>query len=435
MTLRQKYLVYLAVIHAIFLTASALFLRDHRPWLFAVEALFLVSGVVGWRLVRQLTEPLEFVRAGVELMDAADFTASFREVGRPEIDRLIRLYNRMVQHLREERIQGQEQEQLLRRILEISPSGMVSLDLEGLVHQVNPAAERLLGESRDHLIGRSLKDLDETLGPRLAALEENETRVLTVGGRRRVRCRRMSFMDRGFARPFLLLDEMTRELHESEKSAYEKLIRVMSHEINNTSGAVISLLESCLNYRDQLDEEHRDDYSNGLSVAMARTQHMNDFMRAFADVVRLPPPRRTLQDIDTLLENIHRLMLPQFEQRRIRWNWEKSDRFPRVLMDASQMEQALLNVVKNAMEAVGEDGEIVVRSVHTARERPRLEIEDNGGGIPPDVEQRLFTSFFTNKKTGQGIGLTLVQEILLGHGFEFRLENVAAGRARFTIEM
>ena len=113
---------------------------------------------------------------------------------------------------------------------------------------------------------------------------------VTIGGRRKVRCRRLSFMDRGFPRTCLMLEELTKELHASEKAAYEKLIRTMSHEVNNTSGAVISLLESCLVYGQQIGERDRADFESGIGVAAARTRHMNEFMKSFADVVRLAGP-------------------------------------------------------------------------------------------------------------------------------------------------
>lgn len=116
---------------------------------------------------------------------------------------------------------------------------------------------------------------------------------MALQGPRRVRCQKLGFLDRGFTRHCLLLDEMTAELRRSEKSAYERLIRIMAHEVNNTSGSVSSLLESCHHYAAQVKAGfRRADFVGALDVASSRLTHMSAFMNQFADVVRLPPPRR-----------------------------------------------------------------------------------------------------------------------------------------------
>jgi hypothetical protein len=99
------------------------------------------------------------------------------------------------------------------------------------------------------------------------------------------------FLDRGFHRHFVLMEELTEELRQSEKAAYEKLIRLMSHEVNNSVASANSLLHSCLNYKDQLEVEDREDYEVALAVVISRTEQLNAFMKSFADVVRLLKPQ------------------------------------------------------------------------------------------------------------------------------------------------
>src|SRR6185503_14169136 len=123
---------------------------------------------------------------------------------------------------------------------------------------------------------------------------------------------------------------------------------------------------------------------------------------------------------------------PECERLRIAWHWRVEDGVQPVRMDRGQMEQALVNIVRNAIDAIGADGDITV-SLAMEHGMPVLLIEDSGGGIPPEVAPRLFTSFFSSKPNGQGIGLTLVQEILIAHGFDYSLETVAPGRAGFRI--
>jgi signal transduction histidine kinase len=214
--------------------------------------------------------------------------------------------------------------------------------------------------------------------------------------------------------------------------AYEKLIRMMSHEVNNTAGAVTSLLDSCLAYQQQIDPADRSDFTEALSVAIARTGRMNRFMQEFAEVVRLPAPRRLPCDVARLVEEIGRLFEEESRVRHVRWSWEIEHGLPPVRLDAGQIEQALINICKNGLEAIGEDGTLAVR-LALDRGIPRLTITDDGGGISAEAREQLFTPFFTSKENGQGLGLTMVQEILLAHGFDFSLESNEDGFTSFTI--
>jgi len=431
-SLKARFLLYLALVHLVFGAVAWMLLREQRLWLLLVEAFFIVSFVFGWRLMRRLNEPADMLRTGVELLASGDLMSRFRETREPEVNRLIRLYNQMVDHLRDERAANQEQDSLLRRLIALTPSGVIQLDYDGRIQSINPGACDLLGVSEDAARGQRLAWLGDALAGELEELGEGESRLVTMGGRRKVRCRRLSFMDRGFSRTCLMLEELTKELHASEKAAYDKLIRTMSHEVNNTSGAVISLLESCLAYAARIDPRDREDFESGMGVAIARTRHMNQFMKSFADVVRLPSPNRRPASVEEVVKDVARLFEPELQRCRIEWRARFDPSVRPVRMDRAQVEQALINVVRNAVDAVGADGDISA-TLTMEPDVPVLVIEDSGGGIPAEVAPRLFTSFYSTKPNGQGIGLTLVQEILIAHGFDYRLETVAPGRAGFRI--
>ena len=135
----------------------------------------------------------------------------------------------------------------------------------------------------------------------------------------------------------------------------------MSHEVNNSVGASNSLLNSCLNYARELPREHRSDFAAALSIAIARTDQLNAFMRSFADVIRLPAPARVPCEVREVMAGVERLVRPQCAERRVEWRWEIEEEPGRVSMDRAQMEQVFLNVTKNALEAIGADGTITVR--------------------------------------------------------------------------
>jgi signal transduction histidine kinase len=312
---------------------------------------------------------------------------------------------------------------------------VITLDVDGRVDTVNPAAEALLNVRADAMVGRPLAELGTSFAGQLARIPRDESRMLTLRGRRRVRCQAATFMDRGFPRRFLLLDELTDELHRTEKHAYEKLIRMMSHEVNNTSGAVQSLLQSCLVYARQLADGDREDFARALEVAIQRTAHLDEFMRGFASVVRLPRPRPQPSNPWEIAAQVGLLFRDRCKAGNITWREEIEPDPPQVDCDPVQLEQVLVNVVKNAVEAIqagGKPGEIVIRGGRQGH-RSFLSVVDSGPGFSPEVQAQLFTPFYTTRDKGQGIGLTMVQEILLAHGFDFTLENRDGGGAEFAI--
>jgi two-component system, NtrC family, nitrogen regulation sensor histidine kinase NtrY len=433
-SLRARTVAYLVILHAIFAGLSVFLFLKNPFWLLAVELVFAISLAVGIRLARQTFRNLGFAAEGLRLIRDEEFTSRFIEVGQPEIDELIGVYNRMVDHLRNERVRLAEQHHFLSQVLHVSPSGIVILDFDQCVATMNPAAERLLETAAADIVGRRLDALNSPLAAALDALAPGDARVVGLRGARRVKCQHGTFLDRGFVRSFLLVEELTEELRQFERAAYEKLIRVMSHEVNNTVAASNSLLHSSLNYAGQLEGASRHDFTDAIGIVIERTEQLDAFMSGFADVFRLPPPLVQPTDLVAVLEGIVRLLSAKPDAAGIVWRWDLDQRSVCVPMDRGQMEQALLNIVKNAVEAIDGEGTITLR-VSSQSGRTVLAIEDSGSGISSEAQANLFTPFFSTKPHGQGIGLTLVQEILAGHGFDYTLERTVEGTTRFTVLM
>jgi two-component system nitrogen regulation sensor histidine kinase NtrY len=428
---QRRLAAYLLGVHALFalLAASILLapraVTGNRWWVVGAEVVLVGSLVAGARLLRALMAPLETLAQGAQLLQEADLGTRLVPVGRSEVDALVGVYNAMADRLRDERTRGEERHHLLTQLLAASPSAVVFLDLQGRIDFANDAAQRWLGRVK----GEKVEALEGAVGRALAALQPGQVEVVVLPGGGRLRCRRGSFMDRGAARAFFQIEELTEELRQAEKAAYEKLIRLMAHEVNNSVGASNSLLNSCLNYASYLPDEHRADFRMALEVVVGRTQQLSTLMRGFAEVVRLPTPQKVPCDLVALVEHVAVLMRQGCKERRIEWRQELEPRPPLVALDRIQMEQVLVNVVKNAMEAIGDSGVITVRLGRRGA-RLALVVEDSGPGLSGEARRQLFTPFFTTKEQGQGIGLTLVQQILGAHHFDFALESPPT---RFTI--
>ena len=406
----------------------------------AIALLFFV--LPGWlrpsvrrdalRTARVERGPVEAVLRASGIEDQ-DFGSSFREPGQPEMDALIRVCNRMIARLREERLRQQEQHFLLERVLEASPAGFLVLDFEGRVSLLNRHASRLIGLGGEAVRGRSLAEIPGNLPAALAALASGDSAVVASPDGRRLKISRAEFFDRGFARGLFVIAELTEELRASERAAYGKLIRTMSHEVNNAVGAVGSLLDSMRSYGPQLQESDRADHEEAITVAAKRLENLRRFMSGFADVARLPVPDLRPHDLHRLVDEPLVLLRPQLQERRIEVSWTSDPDLPPVAIDRNQIEQALVNVLQNAMEAIGRDGRIEVTLVNAGGSGPTLRIHDSGAGIPSEARPLLFTPFYSSKRDGRGIGLTLVREILAQHRFPFGLGNEPGGGATFSI--
>lgn len=432
MTLRRKFVLYLLWTHLVFAAVITYLLWDHRVWLLAVEGFFLLSFVAAIKIFRGLFQPLELIASGIEFMKDGDFTTRIRELGQPEMDSLINVYNRMIDHLLAERVKIQEQHYFLEKILNVTPSAIVTLDYDENISFVNPAAESLMQVSFNELSGKKLAELKIPLAGALNELALGQSAIVSLRGIRKAKCYKSHFLDSGHPRTFYMIEELTEEFRKTEKAAYEKLIRMLSHEVNNSLGAANSLLHSCLHYKEQLREQDRTDFETALTVAIARTDHLNAFMKSFADIVKLPLPRRQLTDIHTLLKNLVSLLNTDLTQRTIRIVWDVPTVPGPIMMDEHQIEQVFLNILKNAMEAIHSNGVITIR-IGKLNRKDFVTIEDTGCGISDEARRHLFTPFFSTKENGQGIGLTLVQEILTQHKFEFSLESSPGRPTQFTV--
>lgn len=434
MSLRTQFLVAVVLIHGV-LIVLAWQLRVSAPVFFIGSELVLVtSGVLTYRLYQGFVRPFHLIAAGTEAIRARDFTLKFIPVGQPEMDQLIGVYNEMIDHLRAERVAQTEKSLLLQQLIDASPAGLLLLDFDGRIAEVNPAAARSLPLPAAELLGLHPTELPGEWGTVLSELQTGESATVRLSGVQTWRVHRVAFIDRGFPRAFILLEELTRDLIRQEKLAYEKLVRMMAHEINNSIGAVNSLLQSFHHYAPHLPATDRADYEEALDVAHTRNTHLVNFIGGYAHLVRLPAPDRRPVDLHELLRATQRLLHVTSQQRGVSWDWDLASEGPLwISADIVQLEQVLLNIAKNALEAipVGQNGTITVRTSATAG--PELRLENDGAPIPPDVRRRLFTPFFSTKRDGQGLGLTLTRDILLAHEFPFALETDADGVTAFTI--
>ena len=376
---------------------------------------------------RKIVKPLNSIGSGMELLREQDFSSRLSPVGQYEADRIVNVFNRMMEQLKNERLRLREQNNFLDLLIKASPMGVILTTLDEDLSELNPMAQKMLGVRQEDVLGKKMNEIDSPLAAELANVPKGETATVRLNDSNIYGCTHSSFIDRGFQHPFFLIESLTDEVMKAEKKAYEKVIRMIAHEVNNTTAGITSTLDTV--EQALSTEEGMDDICDVMRVCTERCFSMSRFITRFADVVKIPEPTLTPVDLNDLAFTCKRFMEGMCTDRNIKLRLEIDETLKEVKMDASLFEQVLVNIIKNAAESIEKDGEIIVRTLSPAI----VEVVDNGKGISKEVEAKLFSPFFSTKPNGQGIGLIFIREVLMRHGCTFSLRTYADGLTRFRI--
>lgn len=378
---------------------------------------------------RSVLKPMRSISNGIDLLRAQDFSSRLSHVNQREADRIVDMFNRMMTALKEERLRMREQNHFLDLLIGVSPMGIVILDGNRIM-AANPAASAFLEIGKgDSIAGLSLADLRSQLGKALASLAQGQTETVRLSDSMVYRCSRLSFMDKGFAHPFLLIEKLTEEVMKAEKKSYEKVIRVIAHEVNNTMAGVNSMLSTAgILLGDKPDENA--DLLEVVRVCEGRCKAMSQFITSFADVVKIPEANLTDTDLNVQISQWQVMLESLCTGRDISLRFDLcGERLP-VRLDPVLMEQVMINIVKNSAESIGNHGEI---TISTSASPATVTVTDNGPGISPETASKLFSPFFSTKVNGHGIGLLFISEVLHKHGCRFSLLTGTDDLTRFTI--
>ena len=486
MSLRARGLLYLALLHLAVLALAFSLLRAQLLWLLVVEVLLLASLVLGLLLINRVMQPMQYAQQLKELLQEKNYATRIKHERNPELGTLVDAFNALLGELYQERLQLGEQRGFLQSMLEATPSAVVVFDFDLRISLLNASANQLLGLHAP--LGQTFSYWLDGAGEFVAAPATSEQRsladqairqtnpadqairgladaqlrrckldflrqvnavaldiatLITDQAGRVFRAQRKQFIDRGFARQFLLIDEITAELKRSEQATYEKLVRVLAHEVNNTVAVTGSVLDSLLYYAPQIQNADREDFATAIEAAKRRSSALSEFIERFTGVVKMPDPVLAGNDINALLDDIAALYRSDCNRRGIALEWQPKPNLARLEFDWNLISQALINIVKNAIEAVASQLAMVPSTTAYVRleleleatsagKRVRLSVVDSADALALVPAGQLFSAFFSTKKGGQGIGLMFVREVLQRHGFAFRLVSIAK-ETRFDV--
>ena len=269
---------------------------------------------ISWQLYNELIQPLNMLMQGTDAIKDKDFNVKFVKTGKFEMDELINVYNHMIDELRIEKTKQEEQHFFLEKLIQTSPTGIIILDFEDYVQLINPKALKLLNIEEKDMAGKTLHAINHPVIQQISQLKSGEAKTITLSGSVTFKIQKSHFLDRGFPRHFVMIEELTAEILGAEKRAYGKVIRMMAHEVNNTIGPVNSIIQSTLNTSTIWNQQESKSFQQALQIAIERNQSLNLFMRNFADVVRLPEPNKKKVDLQTKKVHffLNRLYVPLF---------------------------------------------------------------------------------------------------------------------------
>ncbi|MGH9763750.1 MAG: sensor histidine kinase [Blastocatellia bacterium] len=405
--------------------AVALVLLWNHDYTAKVQWTLTVLIVVSWwslsySLRDRVVRPLQTISNLLAALREGDY--SIRGRGAAEEDALGAVMlevNMLGETLRQQRLDALEATTLLRKVMAEIDVAVFTFDANQRLALVNRAGERLLAKPAERLLGQTAAEIGLS-----DCLEGDPLRTVQMGfsgGTGKWGMSRTAFREGGLPHQLLVLTDLSTALREEERQAWQRLIRVLGHELNNSLAPIKSIagsLESLVS-RETLPGDWRDDMQRGLAIIGSRSDALGRFMSGYSRLARLPQPNLQPVDVGSLISRVVGL------ETRIA---VELNRGPEIMIqaDSDQVEQLLINVIRNAVDASLETGGGVKVQWRRTRTHAEVMIEDDGPGLSSTAN--LFVPFFTTKPKGSGIGLVLSRQIAEAHGGTLTLENRKEGR-------
>lgn len=387
---------------------------------------------------RKLTRFLESVKY-------SDFISGFahdNKLGR-SFRELNTAFNEVLEAFRKARTEKEEHWQYLNTIVQQVRTGIISFDPEGRIQLINPIAKKFIGIPNPKNI-RELATSNPKLFAALMDVQSGKSTLYKSGGEYLLTLQSTELRIRGNTVKLVTLQNIQTELQKQELEAWQNLTRVLRHEIMNSITPISSLTSTLREILDhdlvkknthyELKTDGAEDLREGLNTIEGRSKGLIKFIDAYREYTSLPQPKlKTIRLMD-LIEKVAQLLKPEIKKTNIQFDYSCDSEYLTLQADEEMIEQVLINLLKNAMEALEPNPQprIILKGTYD-NNAVIIQITDNGPGIIPEAIERIFVPFFTTKKTGSGIGLALSRQIMQMHNGTLTVESEPDVNTTFTL--
>ena len=429
-------------------TCLALFITLNSTYTFTP---ILVAGLIiyqVWSLIRYVDRTNRELAGFLESIRYSEFTRTFQISDRgTSFDELNEAFNEVMRDFQQVRSEREEHFHYLQSIVQSIDVSILAYQRDGTVEMINPAAKKLFQVNNLRNI-KMLEPLSEKLTQTLLGINPGENKLVKVQDDEDILQLAI------FATEFKVKDKVIllstikniqNVLEEQETAAWQKLIRVLTHEIMNSIAPISSLSSTVETMvqpyasgekeKQEVDLATVQEIQGALKTINKRSTGLMNFVETYRSLTKIPEPNFAVVKMQDVLQHVHTLMKKEVQKKNIVLTTSMEPDTIEVQIDEQMIEQVLINLIKNSIQAVGstKDGRIQLRGFYNKRGRPTIQVIDNGQGILDDVIDKIFIPFFTTKRSGSGIGLSLSRQILRLHGGTITAKSVPNEETIFTM--
>ena len=377
----------------------------------------------------------------------SDFSSSFSDHGLGKsFDDLNQAFNEVISEFQKTRAAKEEHFNYLQTVVQHVTTGIIVFKKDGRISMVNNAFKRMFRNQHLRIIS-DMEKIDKNLAELLLNIKAGDSQLLKVfhdNELLQLSIRATEFRMQGEDFVLVSLQNIHTELEAKEMDSWQKLIRVLTHEIMNSITPIVSLSstvkgllieENSMQLKKEIDDDDVESAQSALNTIERRSQSLLNFVQVYRNLTRIPKPNFRYFPIKELFDNVEQLLLPKIRERNIDCQCKIVPPGLMLTADPDLIEQVLINLVINSIHAVQDSEKPKVYIVATAEgiNHVNISVIDNGYGIKPDNLEQIFVPFFTSKKEGSGIGLSLSREIMRLHKGNITVKSKPNIETRFTL--